>query len=122
MLLLTCVSAASADESAAPPPASAARPGGVARAASRDLLCPLAAKTPGTAPASFSAEPLACSCAVPRDRCRLVGIGNDRRRGLVLAAGTSVARVLARDGSDELRFAVAARGVAGSAIELHVVA
>ncbi|MBM4246384.1 MAG: hypothetical protein FJ148_21745, partial [Deltaproteobacteria bacterium] len=68
---------------------------GAARPLSRDLLCALAAKAPGTAAAAFADEPLACGCAVPRERCRLVEVGNDRRRGLVLAAGTSLTRVLA---------------------------
>lgn len=103
-----------------PAPAASARPADGARPLSRDLLCPLAVKVPGSAPEAFADEPLACSCAASRERCRLVGIANDRRRGLVLPPGTSLTRVLARDGADDLRFAAAARGATGSAIDLRV--
>ena len=102
--------------------AAASSAAGAARPLSRDLLCALAAKAPGTAVAAFADEPLACGCAVPRERCRLVEVGNDRRRGLVLAPGTTLTRVLARAGADELRFSVAARGAGGAAIELRIVA
>ena len=47
--------------------AAASSAAGAARPLSRDLLCALAAKAPGTAPAAFADAPLACGCAVPRE-------------------------------------------------------
>ncbi|MDG2307613.1 MAG: sulfatase [Candidatus Binatia bacterium] len=86
---------------------------------STDLLCQLAALQGGPPPKRESKMAPACPNTGPDSSARVVPVGDDRRRSLVLRAGDRLEAEIAPGGAQILRFWVATRGL-GDELEVRI--